>query len=139
MIGDARQLDNYTKTTEAILKHMKGSFNELNDLKYSQEELNNFKFNLIKPETPDILLTESSGEEMILREGVNNWFLPNTKYNDNMYKICAMILGQCTENLENKLQARKYWEPHIKNQPISILKAIKYITHNYQYSRYTIV
>ena len=32
----------------------------------------------------------------------------------------------------------KYWETYIKNQPIGILKAIKEITHNYQYSRYPI-
>ena len=42
-----------------------------------------------------------------------------------MYKVYALILSQYTEVLKNKIQAIKYWETDIKNQPISILKAIK--------------
>ena len=49
-----------------------------------------------------------------------------------MHKAYELILGQCMEVSKNKLQERKYWETHIKNQPIGILKAEKYITHNYQ-------
>ena len=63
----------------------------------------------IKSKTPGMIPTKGSAEEIILREEVNNWFVWKTKYDDNMQKECALILGQCTEGLNNKLQARKYW------------------------------
>ena len=60
------------------------------------------------------------------------------KVQGNMNKSYVLILGQCGEVLKNKLQARKYWETDINNKPIVILKEIKSVTHNYQYSRYPI-
>ena len=42
-----------------------------------------------------------------------------------MNKAYALILGQCAEGLKNILQARKYWETDVKNQPIGIIKAMK--------------
>ena len=51
--------------------------------------------------------------------------MQKTKYDDNMNKAYALILGQCAEGLKNILQTRKYWETDVKNQPIGILKAIK--------------
>ena len=62
---------------------------------------------------------------MILGEEVKNQFVRKTKYDDNMNKAYALILGQCAEGLKNILQTRKYWEKDVKNQPIGILKAIK--------------
>ena len=51
LIGYARQSDNYTKTTEAIINYIQGNFNEGNDVKELLELLNNFDFNIIKPKT----------------------------------------------------------------------------------------
>ena len=42
-----------------------------------------------------------------------------------MNKAYELILGQWNEGLKKKLQAIKYWEADLKNQPIGILKAIK--------------
>ena len=42
-----------------------------------------------------------------------------------MHKAYALILGQFTEGIKSKLQARKYWEADIKNQKIGILKVIR--------------
>ena len=55
-----------------------------------------------------------------------------------MHKAYALVLGQLTRGLKNKLQTRKYWVTHIKNQPIGILEEIKDITQNYQDIQYTI-
>ena len=41
-----------------------------------------------------------SVKEMILREEVKNWFLKRTKYDDNMHKTYALILGRCAEGLK---------------------------------------
>ena len=89
------------------------------------EELNHSDFNIIKPETPDIITTKGSVEEMIFREEVNNWLVRKKKYNTNIHNAYALILVQCTEGLKNKLQVRKYWETHTKNQLIGILISIK--------------
>ena len=77
---------------------------------------------------------KGSDEEMILREEVKNFFAQKKNYDGNMHKAYEQILGKCTEVLRNKLKSRKYWEKYIKNQPIGILKTIKEINHNYQYS-----
>ena len=62
---------------------------------------------------------------MILRQEVNNWFVRKQKYDKNIHKSYALVLGQCKEGLNNKLKAGKYWETDINNQPIGIIKAIK--------------
>ena len=46
-------------------------------------------------------------------------------YDNNMHKAYALVLGQLTRGLKNKLQTRKYWEMHIKNQSIGKLKVKK--------------
>ena len=51
-IGDSRQAEKYTKMMEVILNYTKGNFKKRNDVKESLEELNNFDFNIIEPETP---------------------------------------------------------------------------------------
>ena len=56
--------------------------------------MNHFDFNLIKPKTLGIIPTKGPVEEMILKEEVNNWFVQNPNYNDNMHKAYALILGQ---------------------------------------------
>ena len=55
-----------------------------------------------------------------------------------MHEAYALILGKFTEGLNNKLQARTYWEIDMKNQPIGILEAKKEINKNYQDSQYQI-
>ena len=69
-------------------------------------------------------------------EEVKNWFIQKTKYYNNIYKAYALVLVRRNKGLKNKLQTGKYWEADKKNQPIGILKVLKEITHNYQYSRY---
>ena len=60
LIGYARQSDNYTKTTEAIINYIQGNFNEGNDVKELLELLNNFDFNIIKPKTIDAITLKGS-------------------------------------------------------------------------------
>ena len=76
-----QKADKYTKTTEAILNHIKGSINEGNDAEEALEEINNYNFNVIKPKTPGKIPEKGSYKEIILREEVKNWFMRKTKYN----------------------------------------------------------
>ena len=46
------------------------------------------------------------------------------KYNYNILKSNALILGHFMEGLKSKIQAREGWKSHIQNKPIGILKAI---------------
>ncbi len=50
-----------------------------------------------------------------------------------------MILGQCTQGVKNKLEARQDWEElDTQHDPIRLLKTIKEITQDYQDSKYPI-
>ena len=88
------------------------------------EELNHFDFNIIIPKTPESIPLKGSVEEIIMREEVNNWFILKTKFENYLHEEYGLISEQCTKLLKNKLQAKKYWESDIKDQPIGILKAI---------------
>ena len=136
-IGDTRQADKYTKTTEVILNYIQANYTEGNDVKEALENLNDYDFDQIKPVIPAGGTKTGTVDDMILREEVKSWCIRKKKYEDNMHKAYALILGQCTEGLKNKLQSRKDWD-NIKNKPIETLNAIKQITHNYQDSRYPI-
>ena len=69
-------------------------------------------------------------DKIILNAEVKQFVECKAKYNDNMNKAYALILGQCTLGLKGKLEQRKYWEFKIKNNVIQLLEAIKEITHN---------
>lgn len=59
------------------------------------------------------------------------------KYQENKVKAYALIYGQCTNGLKNRLESRKDWA-NIKNEPIKLLRAIKEVTHNFQDNKYPI-
>ena len=92
---------------EAIINHIQGSSNKENDVKEALEELNIYYFSVIKPKIPVTITVKGSLEEIILREEVKNWFVKKTKYDNNMHKAYALVLGQLTRGLKNELQTRK--------------------------------
>jgi len=134
-IGEARQADNYTKVTEAILNYIQRTYTGGNDVKYALENGVGFDFNTVKPvaRPPDGRITPppavgSTAEEterkntiiaaynaaksvnhMIMTAEIKQYVNRKTKYADNMNKAYALILGQCTLGLRNKLESRKDW------------------------------
>ena len=108
-------------------------------MKKALEDFEDFNFVKIRP-VPLPSSTDEAQKQLntiIWTQQVKDFTMRQAKYEDNMNKAYALIWGQCTIGLKNKLEARKDWKD-FKQDPIKLLKAIKEITHNYQDSRYPI-
>ena len=160
-IGDARQADNYTKVTEAILNYIQRTYQGGTYVKEALESGKDYDFTPERPtpiaatSAPTRRLSTASEEKdddpsalsvsrtdttsieyMILSAEIKQYVDKLSKYIDNMHKAYALILGQCTLGLKGKLEGRTDWA--LVKSPIKLLQAIKETTHNYQDSRYPI-
>jgi len=78
-------------------------------------------------------------EKLILQQEVKEFIARKKKCKNNMNKAYALILGQCTQAVKNKLEAKDNWEQiEADHNPIELLKAIKAIAQDYQDSKYPI-
>ena len=138
-VGDAKQADRYTKTTEAICNHILRTFDQGEQVTQSLQKFDPYNMELFKPEEPDDPANMTELEKLIQHQEVKDYCARKWKFNDNMTKAYALILGQCTLSVKNKLETRQDWEA-IKgvHDPIRLLTAIKEMTHNYQDSKYPI-
>ena len=60
-------------------------------------------------------------DKMILQQEVKDYVLRKKKYEDNMNKAYGLILGQCTQGVKNKLEARQNWrELEEEHNPINL-------------------
>ena len=136
-VGDARQADRYTKTTEQILSYILREYTQGRDVKTSLEELEAVDMIKYKPKEPHPRMSEV--DKMVLAQEVKDYVTRKVTFEDNMNKAYALLLGQCSMGVKNKLESRKDWN-NVKtnNDPILLLKAIKEITQDYEDSKYPI-
>ena len=141
-VGDARQADRYSKTTERIVNYIQTNYEQGQDVKDALVALEPLDLEAEKPK-----FNEDEDEndlsyidEQILLQQIKDYVARIRKYNDNMNKAYGLILGQCTQGVKNKLEAQEDWAETIEKEhnPIKLLKAIKEITQDYQDSRYPI-
>ena len=140
-VGDARQADRYTKTTEAIANYIQRTYDHGQDVKDAIITMQQTDLKKYEPQMPKLKKDQQLDElaKMLLQQDVKDYGHRKTKYADNMNKAYALIHGQCTQGMKNKLEARKDWTTiEANHNPIELLKAIKEITLNYQDSRYPI-
>ena len=139
-IGSIKQADNYNNTTEAILTYIQRTYDYGIDVVEALNKLQAQDFNSLMPKKIALDQSATKDEEevatMILKSEIQKFVDRKQKYEDNMNKAYALILGQCTKGLKAKLEARKDWDSDIKNNCINLLKAIKEITYNYQDNKY---
>ena len=138
-IGDAKQADRYTKTTESIVNYIQRTYDEGQDVKDALVKLQHTDMEYYRPEIEADEDDLDFVDKMILQQEVKDYVLRKKKYEDNMNKAYGLILGQCTQGVKNKLEARQNWrELEEEHNPINLLKAIKEITQDYQDSKYPI-
>ena len=123
-IGHVYQADRFVKTADSILSYIQSRYDYGKDVAWALKHLKDYDF---VPEMPKAPAASSSQDskilEMILNQEVREYVNRKTKYQDNMSKAYALIHGQCTTGLKNKLESRKDWE-NIENNTIELLKAI---------------
>ena len=116
-LGDARQADRYTKTTEEIINFIQRTFNEGQDVVDSLTTMTQKDFEATMPTAPEAggTAAEKKVKEMYLQQKIKNHAAREEKYVDNMNKAYALILGQCTKGMKNKLEQRKDWQTLLKS------------------------
>ena len=130
VINNPGQADKYIKTTEAIINYIQKTYKNGDDLKKALKNEEEFDFGKVEPEAPPTIDTSTpSGFKYKL--AMEAFFKRQTQYITNKSNAHALIYGQCTLAVKNKLQARKDWD-EIEDDPIKLLKALREITHNYQ-------
>ena len=139
-VGDAKQADRYNKTTESIVNYIQRTYDEGQDVKDALVALEHVDMDQYRPEQEEEDEDNLSYiDKMILQQEVKEYVARTKKYKDNMNKAYGLILGQCTQGVKNKLEARRDWEElESEHDPIQLLQAIKAITQDYQDSKYPI-
>ena len=132
-VGEARSADLFPKTTEAIAEHLRI---EMGQTMYDTiTELKEVTFTIPVMEMAGEAPTEV--EKMILSERVKQYVKDTKQYKEHLNSAYGYVWGQCTEGLKNQLQSRKDWtEIKTNHHPVTLLKAIREITQNYQDSKY---
>ena len=138
-VGDNRQADRYTKTTENIVNYIQRTYEDGQDVKDALVQLEGLDLDLEQPvnNTEEEDLTYM--DKLLLQQQVKDFAARKKRYINNMNKAYALILGQCTQAVKNKLEAKENWqEIETEHDPIVLLRAIKAITQDYQDSKYPI-
>ena len=108
--GDDKQSERFDKTREKIMNHIFANFEQGKYIKESLEKLEVYDIELWRPEEVEDPDDMGEVEKMILQQEVRDYIQRRTKFEENMYKAFALILGQCTVSLKNKLENRKDWK-----------------------------
>ena len=145
IIGDARQADKSTKTTEAIMAYIQTNFDRGQDVVRALTALEDVDFSESKPTPPvptvaatatTIAQYDKMDEQQYMLE-YRVWMARKEKYEINMAKAFGVLWGQCTTGVKNKLESRKDWSAiKSSNDAIELLRAIKEVTQDYQDSKY---
>ena len=137
ILNSSGQADKYVKTTEAILNYIQKTYKNGDDIKKALKQEEEFDFGAVEPTTTATKIDVSTPTGFKYKLAMEAFFKRQTQYITNKSNAHALIYGQCTLAVKNKLQARKDWD-EIENNPFKLLKALREITHNYQDSRYYI-
>ena len=136
IINHSGQADKYVKTTEAILNYIQKTYKNGEDLKKALKREQDLDFTVLEPTAPGTIdNTTPAGFKYKLE--MEQHYRRLNQYETNKSNAHALIYGQCSLAVKNKLQARKDWDV-VQEDPFKLLIAIKEITHNYQDSRYYI-
>ena len=145
-IDGAKQADNYTTTTEAILNYIQKKYEEGADIRLALETMKDVDLSQYKPKKEVVDPTDKEPDEIKLEEEENNiiyngevklYLNRNNKYRTNMTSAYTLIYNQCNKAVVTQIKARQDYD-EIINNPIKLLQAIKEITHRCQDDVYPI-
>ena len=123
-IGDARQADNYTKTTEVIINYIKKNYKLGNEVCQALETGTDYTF--ARPESVDstgaiVPIDPTSVDGLITKQLINRYVDNLEKYEAEKSNAYGLIYGQCTKGLRDKLEQRSDWST-VKNDMLELIK-----------------
>lgn len=142
-VGLAKQASDYNLTTEQIILHIKKEYERRNDV---SEALRMETMPNVNMWEPTLQQSQSTKDEE--RDFENEQFRMKYKAKldkamrrkrvseDNVYKAYALIWDRCAKAMQARIVAQSDYEGVIYNNLISLLKAIREHTMNFQEVRY---
>jgi hypothetical protein len=143
-LGSAKQASDYETTTEFLINHIKKIYDYGNDIGSALETLQPVDTSTWKPsmqqskQTTDTALRDMENKQFEIEfKSDYDAYRKRLHINENnLTRAYALLWERCTKAMKNKIESRSDFET-IRNDPISLLKAIKEHALNYQENRYS--
>ena len=141
----AKQASDYETTTEYLINLIKKVFDFGNDIGTALELLEPMSTSAWKPRKQVSLATtdedhsaENRQYEIEYKADYNAYSKRVQTYENNNNKACVLLWERCNKAMKNKIEARSAQITiKIKNNPLTLLIAIKEHALNYQENRYS--
>jgi len=134
--------DVFVKTKEAIMLHIQTNLSDGQDWWEALDTMRHKDMDDIKPPNPAIdaqaqPTTIDEGTKLEFTIDYKEWKQRGRNYEKNKTAIFGLTIGQCTDNLLNKLKNRSDWQS-IENcaDPILLLKAILEVVQKFDDKTY---
>jgi hypothetical protein len=143
-VGSSKQASDYEITAEFVVNHIKKTFDRGNDIAEALRTLVKANTSLWKPtllvstET-DAPVKEREDKQFVMEykaELVDESIRRKRTYEDNTFKAYALLWERCDKAMQNKIVSRSDYDSVVYNDPITLLRAIKEHSLNYQETRY---
>jgi hypothetical protein len=142
-VGSSKQASDYEITAEFVVNHIKKTFDRGNDIAEAIRTLTKIDTSMWKPTLLLSTETDSAVKEredkqfvMEYKAELDESMLRKRTYQDNTFKAYALLWERCAKAMQNKIASRSDYDSIVYNDPISLLRAIKEHSSNYQETRY---
>ena len=131
--SDARQADQFTKTTKEIAEYVGRTYDRGGDVRLVVENLELVTFT--EPSDPPANATKT--QERIWEKTVDQFVKKTDTLAENMKTLYSLVWGQCTDIMRQRVEALDNFDAMSSaGDSLALLKAIKGIAFNFQSQKY---
>ena len=141
-LGSAKQAANYEVTTDYLLNHIKKTFVFGNDIASALYDKTPYNVDQHKPslkfstsKNDDQKAAENEQFKIEFKAEYDAYMKRKQTYESNYNKAYALLWEQCAKGMQSKIESRTDFKI-IKDDPITLLKAIQQHALNNQEQRY---
>ena len=140
-----QQTVTYDSVKDHIIQKIRKTYEQGYDVATTLRDLKKKDFNdpTIKPvkqvsaETDETArVQEQDAMDILFKSEVDEFVKRKAKYNDNLKKAYADIMGYCSKTIQHRIETHVDYVSKIQDDPIELLKAIKNIMHDPEHNKY---
>ena len=137
--GTAKNASDYLVVTQYLINYIQRTYTNGEDIALALEKKQEMDFTALQPSLQASSATDAAVKaleekqfEILYKAEVNAFVQRKEQYNANKGKAFALLFGQCTKSMQNKLLTRPDYESTIKGNPIALLLTIQEYTISFQ-------
>ena len=130
-VGDYKQTDSYTTTTEAIMNYIRTKYKRGDELIEALKKETHKEWS-----TPELIYQDNDPEskkeaaKIKYKYELDKLDKDKRQYDENRSNAYGLIFGQCTKALRAKIQRKDNFESTIENDPIELMKVLREMMYN---------